>query len=138
MRIAQEITLAIAIAAQVVLASGCMGPVSATVTRAPTTPLKANPAIYLQAVRQMPRVAESLRTVGVQLTESFSEADYILNVKVGGGRGSRGCGSINNVAYILDGGGRHLMVIKARGSTGECTPNVFDDVSQKLATFFGG
>ena len=58
--------LAIAIAAQVVLASGCMGPVPAAVTRAPTTPLKANPAIYLQAVRQMPRVAESLRTAGVQ------------------------------------------------------------------------
>jgi hypothetical protein len=30
------------------------------------------------------------------------------------------------------------MVIKARGLTGTCAPNVFDDMSQKLATYFGG
>jgi len=138
MRIAQGITLAIAIAAQVVLASGCTAPVPATVTRAPTTPLKASPAIYLQARRQMPRVAESLRNAGVRLTESNSEADYTLNVKVGRGRGSQSCGSTSNVAYILDGGGRHLMVIKARGLTGTCIPNVFDEMSQRLTTFFGG
>ena len=138
MRIVQEITLAIAIAAQVVLASGCTGMVPATVTRTPPTPLKANPAIYLQARRQMPRVAESLRTAGVQLAESHSEADYTLNVNVGRGRGSNSCGGTSNVAYILDGGGRHLMVIKARGSTGTCIPNVFDEMSQKLTTFLGG
>jgi hypothetical protein len=86
----------------------------------------------------MPRVAESLRTAGVQLTESLSEADYTLNVKVGRGRGSNSCGGTSNVAYILDGGRRHLMVIKARGLTGTCIPNVFDDMSYKLATFFGG
>ena len=30
-----------------------------------------------------------------------------------------------------------LMVIKGRGLTGTCAPNVFDDMSQKLATYFG-
>jgi hypothetical protein len=137
MRIAQEITLAIAIAAQVVLAPGCTSPVPATVTRAPTTPLKANPAVFLQARVQVPRVAESLRNAGVRLTESHSEADYILNVKVGQRRGAKSCGGIRNVTYILDGGGRHLMVIKGRGPTGDCIPNAFDEMSQKLATYFG-
>ena len=60
-----------------------------------------------------------------------------MNVKVEKNRGNRTCGRISNVAYILDGNGRHLMVIKGRGPTGSCTPNVFDDMSQKLAWFTG-
>ena len=43
----------------------------------------------------------------------------------------------SNVVYILDGRGGHLMVIKGRGLTGACVPNIFDDMSQKLATSFG-
>jgi len=137
MRIAQTIALALAIAAQVVFVSGCTSPVPATVTRAPRTTLKANPAIYVQANLQKPRVAESLRNAGVRPTESYGEADYILNVKVGRRRQTRACGGSGNIAYILDGGNRHLMVIKGRGFTGTCVPNVFDDMSQKLATYFG-
>ncbi len=138
MRIAQKIGLSVAIAAQVVLASGCNSPVPPTVTRAPTTPLKADPAIFLQASVQRPRVAESLRNAGVRLTETFSEADYILNVNVGRRRQTQACGGSSNVAYILDGKNSHLMVIKGRGLTGTCAPNVFDNMSQKLATYFGG
>jgi hypothetical protein len=138
MRIAQKIGLSVAIAAQVVLASGCTSPVPPTVTRAPTTPLKADPAIFLQAGVQRPRVAESLRNAGVRLTETFSEADYILNVNVGRRRKNQACGGSSNVAYILDGRDSHVMVIKGRGLTGTCAPNVFDNMSQKLATYFGG
>jgi hypothetical protein len=138
MRIAKKISLAIAIAAQVALVSGCTSPVPPTVTRAPTTPLKSNPSIYLQASVQSPRVAESLRKAGVRLTESLAEADYILNVNVGRRRRTQTCGGSSNIAYILDGRNSHLMVIKGRGLTGTCAPNIFDDMSQKLATYFGG
>ncbi len=137
MRIAQKIALAVAIAAQVALGSGCTSPVPPTVTRAPTTPLIASPAIFLQASVQKPRVAESLRKAGVRLTESYAEADYILNVNVGKRRKNQTCGGSSNIAYVLDGRDRHLMVIKGRGLTGTCAPNVFDDMSQKLATYFG-
>ncbi len=137
MRIAQKIALAVAIVAQVVLVSGCTSPVPPTVTRAPTTPLNANPTIFLRASVQKPRVAESLRKAGVRLTESYAEADYILNVNVGRRRRTQTCGGSSNVAYILDGRDSHLMVIKGRGLTGTCVPNVFDDMSQKLATYFG-
>jgi hypothetical protein len=137
MRIAQKIALAIAIAAQVVLGSGCTSPVPPTVTRTPRAPLEANPAVFLQASVQRPRVAESLRNAGVRLAESFAEADYILNVNVGRRRQTQACGGSSNIAYILDGRGRHLMVIKGRGLTGTCTPNIFDDMSQKLASYFG-
>ena len=137
MRIAQEITLAIAITLQFVLVSGCVSPVPPTVTQAPTIPLKENPAIYLQVIGHKARVAESLRNAGVRLTETFSEADYILNVNVGRRRKNQACGGSSNVAYILDGRDSHLMVIKGRGLTGTCVPNVFDNMSQKLATYFG-
>ncbi len=138
MRIAQMIAIAIAIATQVVLVSGCTSPVPPTVTRAPTTPLKENPAIFLQASVQNPRIAESLRNAGVRLSESYAEADYILNVNVGRRHDDQTCGGSSNIAYILDDRNSHLMVIKARGLTGTCAPNVFDDMSQKLATYFGG
>ena len=137
MRIAQKIALAIAIAAQVVLGSGCTSPVPPTVTRAPMSPLEANATIFLQANVQRPRIAESLRKAGVRLSESYSEADYILNVNVGRRHKNQTCGGSSNIAYILDGRNRHLMVIKGRGLTGTCVPNVFDDMSQKLASYFG-
>jgi hypothetical protein len=100
-------------------------------------PLKENPAVYLLAGAQRPRVAESLRNAGVRLAESFAEADYILNVNVGRTRAAQACGGSSNIAYILDGRDRHLMVIKGRGFTGTCTPNIFDGMSQKLASYFG-
>jgi len=137
MRIAKNLTLCIAFVLPVVLAAGCTSPVPPTVTRSPTTPLKANPTIFLQASVQRPRIAESLSQAGVRLAQSLGGADYILNVKVGRRRGSQACGGTSNVAYILDGTAGHLMVIKGRGLTGTCTPNVFDDMSRTLATYFG-
>jgi hypothetical protein len=137
MRAAQNITLAIAIALQVAFVSGCTSPVPPTVTRVPATPLKANPAIFVQATVQRPRIAESLRQAGVRLAESYGEADYTLNVRVGRRRGNQACGGTSNVSYILDGKSGHLMVVKGRGLTGTCTPNIFVDMSRKLATYFG-
>jgi hypothetical protein len=137
MRTTQEVALTVAIAAQVVLGFGCTSPVPPTVTRAPTTPLNADPAIFLQATVQRSRIAESLRKAGVRLAESHAEADYILNVNVGRRRQTQACGGSSNIAYILDGRSGHLMVIKGRGLTGTCVPNVFDDMSQKLASYFG-
>ena len=137
MRILQNIALAVTLALSFTLGSGCTSPVPPTVTRQPATPLKANPAVYLQATVQGPRIAESLRTAGVRLVESYGEADYILNVNVGRRRRNQECGGSSNIAYILDGRGSHLMVIKGRGLTGTCAPNVFDAMSQKLVTYFG-
>jgi hypothetical protein len=100
--------------------------------------LKANPAIFVQATAQIPRIEESLSQAGVRIAESYGDADYILNVNVGRRRGNLPCGGTSNVAYILDGRAGHLMVIKGRGMTGTCTPNIFVDMSQKLVTYFGG
>ena len=138
MRIAQSISLAGLIALQVVLVFGCSSPVPATVTRAPTTPLQANPTIALQANKQRPRVAESLRNAGLRLADSQSEAeDYLLTVNVGRIQRNKTCGGFGNVAYILADGGRYTLVVKGRGFTGSCIPNLLDEMSEMLATYFG-
>ena len=138
MRIAQPISLAGLIALQVVLVSGCSSPVPPTVTRAPVTSLNAQPAIYLQANVQRPRILDSLRGAGIRTANSFEEADYILAVDVGKRRVTMKCGGMHNIVYILDSNGFPLMEIKARGLTGDCMPNAFDDMSHTLASYFGG
>ena len=138
MRIAQNIALVIAISAQVVLGFGCTSPVPPTVTRPPTTSLKAHPAIYLQANVQRPRILDSLRGAGIRTAQSFEEADYILAVDVGKRRVNMKCGGMHNIVYTLGDKGFPLMEIKARGLTGDCMPNAFDDMSQTLASYFGG
>ena len=138
MRTAKIITLAAVIAVQVAFGSGCTSPVPPTVTRAPVMALKPSPSIFVQATAQRPRIEESLRQAGVQVAESYAEADYILNVNVGRRRGNLACGGTSNVAYILDGRAGHLLVMKGRGLTGTCTPNIFVDMSHKLVTYFGG
>ena len=138
MQIAQPIFLTGLIALQVVLGSGCTSPVSPTVTRPPTASMRAHPAIYLQANVQRPRILDSLHGAGIRTTTSLEEADYILAVNVGKSRVNMKCGRMHNIVYILSGNGFPLMKIKGRGLTGDCMPNAFDDMSQTLATYFGG
>jgi hypothetical protein len=45
---------------------------------------------------------------------------------------------MHNIIYILGGMGYQLMEIKARGLTGECMPNVLDEMSQTLESYLGG
>jgi hypothetical protein len=138
MRIARPISLTGLIALQVVLLSSCTSPVPPTVTRPPTTSLKAHPAIYLQANVQRPRILDSLHGARIRTTISLEEADYILGVHVGERRVNMKCGGMHNIVYILSGEGSPLVEIKGRGLTGDCMPNVFDDMSQTLGTYFGG
>ena len=136
MRPSRIVVLAVLIASQLALLPGCTTPVPATVTLRPSIPLKADPVIFLQAKAQWERIAESLRDAGLRTTNQFSDADYALDVRVGRSRVNKPCGGLSNVAYIVNSsaGGR-MMVIKGRGGTGTCSPNVFDDMSQTLASF---
>ncbi len=135
MGIAQTSVLAVVIVLQLVLLPGCATPVPATVTRAPASPLKSNPRIFLRATVQRQRIADALRDAGLRTAESFNDFDYTLEVRVGRNRRSTTCGGVNNVAYLLKSSGRYVLVIKGRGLTGSCSPNVFDDMSQMLASF---
>jgi len=41
------------------------------------------------------------------------------------------------VLYILNGRAGRILVLKGRGMTGGCSPNIFDDMSRLLARHFG-
>ncbi len=113
--------------------SACSSLVPATVTQSPSFPFEKDKGILLMATRQNGRIAQSLTDAGLKIVAKRSESEYALQVKVGSSRASTECGSINNVVYILNVEGRRVVVIKGRGSTGSCTPNIFDDMSRKLA-----
>ena len=110
--------------------------VPATVTYGPSMAITGEPVISLAARKQHTRIELSLRDAGLDPTGDWSGTSYGLEVKVGRTRGSRDCGTTNNVVYILNRGGMRVLVIKGRGMTGSCSPNVFDDMSQKLAEYF--
>ncbi len=99
--------------------------------------MKADPTILLQATVQRPRIMDSLQKAGLRPATSYAEADYVLSVIVGKRRVRMSCGGTHNVIYTLEGNGQQLMEIKGRGLTGDCIPNVFDDMSQMLSTYFG-
>jgi len=138
MKIAKSMGMAITIVLQLSILSSCTTLVPATVTRAPETALMSNPKLFVQATAHREQIMESLYNAGLDLNDSLSGADYTLLVKVGRNRHSTRCGGISNVAYLLQSEGRFILVIKGRGFTGSCSPNVFDDISQKLASYAGG
>ena len=133
---AMRIAILVPIVLSLGLLSACASAVPAHVTLLPEAPLGTSAAIYLIALKQPERVATSLTAAGFQITDDYFSDAYSLTVNVGNSRSVQGCGSVNNVEYVLS-RGEQLVVIKGRGRTGSCEPNIFDDMSRKLASFRG-
>lgn len=117
------------------LMSGCASIVPATVTSQPQVPIKKGANIFVVARAQRERIVKSLIDAGLNVSDEWTVDGYLLTVSVGRWRGGSGCQGVSNVAYVLNGGGRMLMVIKGRGQTDYCEPNVFDDMSRLLAAY---
>jgi hypothetical protein len=100
--------------------------------------IKKGAPIFVVAQRQRARIAQSLLDAGLNVSDEWATDGYSLNVAVGNNRGTRECGTVSNVTYVLSGSGMRLMVIKGRGATGSCVPNIFDDMSRKLAIYAAG
>jgi hypothetical protein len=107
-----------------------------TVTYGPSMAITGKPVISLAARERYARIEQSLRDASLDPTGQWDSTSYGLEVRVGRTRSSKSCGTTNNVVYNLSKGGQRVLVIKGRGMTGSCNPNVFDDMSQKLATYF--
>ncbi len=126
-------SIAFGLTATLLLQMACMTTVPATITWSGRFPIDRNGAVWLSATRQREAILASLRNAGIKIATDFESVSYSLNVRVGSNRGGIGCGSVNNVSYVIRGPGKRLMVIKGRGVTGACQPSVFDDLSQTLA-----
>jgi hypothetical protein len=114
---------------------GCSSEVPATVTVRPQLPLPANAKVLVLAAYQRDRIIQSVERAGLSVTDEWGGADYILEVKLGSTRRTMTCGTVRNVIYVVSRRRASRMVVKARGPTGSCDPNVFDEMSRKLAAF---
>lgn len=130
MRVAAVLVLACA------LLPSCSTPVPATVTFGPSIRMTKEPTIAVLAVAQRPQIEQSLLAAGL-IVPPDRPANYWLEVDVGASRGSQSCGPIANVKYTLIRRGTPILVVKARGPTGACDPNVFDEMSRLMESYFG-
>jgi len=124
-----------AIAAGVVatLGSGCTTLVPPRVQVLSPLDPGTGPFVYLTASDERDRVARSLERAGLTVTDDIRVASTLLEVRLGDGRARRSCGAVRNVSYVLRQRGSPIVVIKARGRTGSCEPNVLDATSEELA-----
>lgn len=116
-----------------VLQAACSSTVPARVTRFPAAPLDKDAKVWVIAQQDRETIVASLRNAGIEIASDLKSMGYSLEVRVGGSRGNRKCGSIHNIVYILIGQGQRLMVIKGRGVIG-CGPGgAIDEMSLELA-----
>ena len=118
------------------LLTSCASTVEPTITQFPIAELKPDAPIYVIANRQRPRVVRALRDAGLNITNRVTNDSYSLRVMIGRSRVSRSCGPKANTVYILNAFGQRLFVLKSRGFSGECEPNMLDDMSRVLAQQF--
>jgi len=120
----------------VLLFPACSTVVPPTVTRGPSVAIAGERTVSLTANRQVPRIQQSLENAGLATTNDPAAAEYALDVKVGNTRRTKPCGTAHNIAYILREKTGRVLVIKGRGLTGACIPNIFDEMSETLASYF--
>ena len=102
-------------------------------------PVEGPKVVFLAASEQDDRIAEALRAAGFEVAPKWKTGEYKLRVDVGGVRANRDCGSSNNIRYLLLQQGQRNsegLQLKGRGWTGTCDPNIFDAMSEKLASYF--
>jgi hypothetical protein len=112
-------------------------PACGTVPPTPTTPsflvLEAEPSFYLIATKQKPEILAALRRAEIVVVDDLLESSHQLRVTLGVDKSFRDCGTLNNVKYAIRLQMRTLLELAGRGWTGECQPNVFDEMSRELA-----
>ncbi len=128
------IFVALTLAVSLGFSLACATVVAPTVTMAPVARIDKSDRIFVVAPQQREAIMRSLKAAGLRPTDK-PEGGYLLEVRVGNSRGSRDCGTVNNVVYILKSSGTRIMIIKGRGETGACSPSIFDQMSRKMASF---
>jgi hypothetical protein len=94
------------------------------------------PVLYVATNSEREEVIAALKQAGFSIASDLRETPLVLNVRLGGSRSSRDCGSVRNVVYDLRHGGVRVAYIRGRGWTGSCEPNMLTQMSAELARLF--
>ncbi len=146
----------LAVAALALLITSCAA-VQPFVSSPPTAPIKPNPTIFVAAQRDRGRITESLEHLGIEVVDE-GQPDYLLRAKVGKSKKlakEKDCGTFSSGSYELfefskeyirdsrvlswgsiSRGDRRVLTMKGRGWTGNCSPNIWDDMSRTLVDQF--
>lgn len=115
--------------------------------------------IYVIPEQDPGPIRESLEREGFVVSPDASSAAYVLRVDVGARRATKACGTVNNVRYRLGSDLTNayelsrteitklearpaptsyfrILEVTARGPTGGCRPNVYDEMSAALRASF--
>jgi hypothetical protein len=94
--------------------------------------------LTVTAAQQKPAIEQALRAAGFVLDERPRQDALLLRVTLGIDQRSQACGTLNNVRYALRRDQQTLIVVEAKGWTGSCAPNVFDEASIALRRAIDG
>ena len=92
--------------------------------------------LYVSATGEREAVVASLEWAGFSVATDLRDTPLTLTVRLGGRRATRECGSVRNVVFELLHAGIRIAVIKGRGLTGSCHPNILREMSAELARLF--
>ena len=99
-------------------------------------PVEGPKVLFLASSEQKARIESALGAAGFDITRTWKSGEYQLRIDIGAIHQSRDCGTLNNIRYRLISQGQEALQLKGRGWTGTCTPNIFDAMSEQLASYF--
>jgi hypothetical protein len=95
-------------------------------------PQGVDPRITVVSALQRPRIVDSLRAAGFRMAEGADGGEYLLRVSLGTKQKRSSCGALQNVRYELRHEQSTWITAEAKGWTGSCEPNIFDELSRAL------
>ncbi len=111
--------------------AGC-SPIAPEVRIFETLPRSIDTPIYVTAARQKGEIIRALRDAGFHIVDHMEDSLRLMRVTIGADQGSQPCGTLNNVRYQLRFEGRNVAEASAKGWTGSCQPNIFNEVSREM------
>ena len=128
------VLISIVVATSVIGLACAVKPKAAT-TRIVAVPEAGLPVVFVTANAEQERVVQSLQASGIEVTGRIRDAEFLLTANLGNDwvASSEPCGPIRNVKFELRQNSKLVMLSKAKGWTGTCTPNVLDELSAEVA-----
>lgn len=114
------------------IALAACSPIAPEVQVFETLPHSIDTPIYVTAARQKDEIIHALRDSGFHVVDRMEDGLRFMRVTIGVDQESRPCGTLNNVRYQLRFEGRNVAEASAKGWTGSCQPNIFDEVSRQM------